>query len=173
MRCEDFLQILDQHLEGDPSPAEWSDHAAACPRCALALRIERTLRAAPRWAETPRLQPQTRATILRKVETAPLFWGHMAAMMEESAASALVAAGIAAMVIYAGPALWQGVVPETIRVALLPYLQPLLSGARATAATFEPLVRQGWGVALLGFTGFVVLFAAALSTRALSLRSAG
>ncbi len=173
MRCEEFLRVLDRHLDGDPTPSGWSDHAAGCPRCALALRLERTLRAAPRWAETPRLQPQTRATILRKVETAPLFWGHMAAMMEESAVSALVAAGIVAMLIIAGPALWQGAVPETVRATLLPYLQPLLSGARATAATFEPLVRQGWGVALLGFTGFVVLFAAALSTRALSLRSSG
>jgi hypothetical protein len=97
----------------------------------------------------------------------------MAAMMEESAVTALVAAGIVAMVIYAGPSLWQGVVPEAIRIALLPYLQPLLSGSRATAAAFEPLVRQGWGVAVLGLTGFVVLFAAALSTRALSLRASG
>jgi hypothetical protein len=173
MKCEDFLQILDQRLDGNTTPDEWSDHAAACSRCAFALRLERTLRAAPRWAETARLQPRTRATILRKVETAPLFWGHMAAIMEESAASALVAAGIVAMVIYAGPALWQGAVPETVRAALLPFLQPLLNGARATAATFEPLVRQGWGVALLGFTGFVVLFAAALSTRVLSLRASG
>jgi hypothetical protein len=173
MRCEDFLHILDRQLDGDPSPTEWSDHAAACPRCAFALRIERTLRAAPRWAENPRLRPQRRAAILRKVETAPLFWGHLAAMIQESAASALVAACVVAMVIFAGPALWQGAVPETVRVAMLPYLQPLLSGARAVTTTFEPLVRQGWGAALLGFTGFVVLFAAALSTRALSLRSAG
>ena len=170
MNCNDFLQILDERLNGDPAPAEWSDHAASCPRCAMALRLERTLRAAPRWSENPRLSAQARATVLRKVETAPLFWRHMAAMVEESAVSALVAAAMAAMVIYGGPALWEGAVPDSVRLALLPYLQPLMNGIRATAVTFEPLLRQGWGVALLGVTGFMVLFAAALSTRALSLR---
>lgn len=171
MNCDDFLQILDERLDGGPPPTEWSGHAAACPSCAMALRLERTLRAAPRWAENPRLSAQARAIIIRKIGAAPLFWSHMAAMVEESAVSALAAAGIAAIVIYAGPALWEGAVPEAVHLALLPYLQPVLNGVRTTAATFEPLLRQGWGVALLGFTGFMVLFAAALSTRALSLRA--
>lgn len=170
MNCEEFLLILDERLNGDPPPAGWSDHAAACSRCALALRLERTLRAAPRWTERPHLSAQARATVIGQVAAAPLFWRRFETLAEESAATALAAAGIAAMVIFAGPALWTATVPETVRHALLPYLQPLLAGVRITVASFEPLLRQGWGLALLGFTAFMVLFAAVLSTRVLSPR---
>jgi len=168
MNCDEFLQILDERLNGDPPPSGWSDHAAACPRCALALRLERALKAAPRWAERPRLSAQARAEVIRQVGAAPLYWRRFATLAEESAATALAAAGIAAVAIYAGPALWAATVPEEARRALVPYLRPLSEGFRAAALSFEPLLRQGWGVALLGLTAFVVLFAAALSTRVLS-----
>lgn len=167
MNCNEFLQILDERLNGDPPPAGWSDHAAACSRCALALRLERTLRAAPQWAERTRLSSRARAVVFRGVETAPLFWRRLETLAEESAAKALAAAGIAAVAIYAGPALWSSAVPETVRHAIGTHIQPLLEGLRTTAASFEPILRQGWGLPLLGLTGFVVLFAAALSARVL------
>ncbi len=172
MNCNDFIQILDAGLEGDPPPAEWSEHAATCPRCALVLRLERTLRSAPRWAENPRLSARSRAAIVSVAGATPMFWRHVAAMAEEAAVSALVGAGMVAMAIYAGPSLWNGAVPEPVRLAVSPYLQPLFSGLGTVGAAFEPLLHQGWGVALISLTGFVVLFAAALSTRALSLRPA-
>lgn len=170
MNCDEFLQILDERLNGDPPPAGWSDHAAACSRCALALRLERTLRAAPQWAERTHLSPRARAAVIRGVETAPVVWRRLETLAEESAATALAAAGIAAVAIYAGPALWASAVPEAVRRGLEPHIRPLLEGLRTTAASFEPILRQGWGLPLLGLTGFVVLFAAALSTRVLSPR---
>lgn len=173
MNCNDFIQILDAGPDGAPPPAEWHGHAATCPRCALALRLERTLRSAPRWAEHPRLPARSRAAIVSKVGATPIFWSHMAAMAEEAAVSALVGAAMVAMAVYAGPSLWTGAVPEPVRLALSPYLQPLLRGILTVGAAFEPLLHQGWGVALISLTGFLVLFAAALSTRALSLRPAG
>jgi hypothetical protein len=172
MTCEEFLRILDERVDGTAPSAAWADHAAGCPACSMALRLERTLRDAPSWSEALRLSPDRRAAVLLKASSASYFWTRLLPTIEESALTALAAAGLAALVLNVAPKLWASAVPENIRGAIAPYTEPLLGAVRTFTAPFLPLLNETWGVALLGATAFTVLFAAVLSARTLAIRPA-
>ena len=167
MNCQKFLRILDERVNGEAPPQGWADHGATCPNCALALRLERTLRAAPSWAERPRMSSAARAAVLKRIQSAGLFWPRVVAMAEESAVRALVAAAVVFVSFAVLPRLWYTTVPEGFKKALSNYAGPLLEGFRGTLVQFQPLLHQNWGLLLLGVTLFMVIFAASLSTRVL------
>ena len=167
MNCQEFLRILDERVNGEAPPHGWADHVATCPDCALALRLERTLRAAPTWAERPRMSPAARAAVLKRIQSAGLFWPRVAAMAEESAVRALVAAAVLFLSIAVLPGLWATTVSDGIKKALSHYAGPIFEGLLGTLVQFQPLLHQSWGLLLLGVTLFMVIFAASLSTRVL------
>ena len=176
MKCEEFLKAMDETSQPGSGPGDWpagwADHASACPECAFALRLERTLRSAPRWAERPRMTQDARARILARASQSNTAWRRAAALAEDSAITALAGAGIAAAVVVSAPRLWNEVVPESFRQALGPYLQPVVESAHTLSAPFVPFLHQGWGMGLLALAGFFVFFAASLSAKSLSLRGA-
>jgi hypothetical protein len=172
MTCEEFLRVLDTRTNGEAPPNGWVEHARDCQECAFALRLERVMRAAPAWAERPRLSPARRALVLRKASETSYLWSRLLPNLEESALTALAGAGLVALSFYLAPKIWATSVPEGLRRGIAPYAVPVVEGFRALASPFNPLLQQPWGVGLLGLTGFVVLFAAVLSARSVSFRPA-
>ena len=177
MNCQEFLKALDGAPVPGSGPGEWpsgwADHASSCPECAFALRLERTLRSAPRWTERPRMNQDARALILARASKSTTAWRRAFVLAEDSAITALAGAGVAVAAVLAAPNLWSDVVPQSLRQAMAPYFQPIVESARTLSAPFVPFMHQSWGVALLALAGFVVIFAASLSAKSLSLRGVG
>ena len=170
MTCEEFLRVLDTRVNGEAPPGDWVRHAQECADCAFALRLERVMRSAPVWAEMPRLSPARRALVLNKASETSYLWSRLLPNLEESALTALAGGGLVALALYVAPKLWATSVPEGFRRAIAPYSTPVVEGFHALASPFLPILHQPWGIGLLGLTGFVVLFAAALSARTLTFR---
>lgn len=167
MNCHEVQRTLDDLEPGATVPIECVDHASACPTCALALRIEMSLREAPRWAERPALSVEARARVLAKAKVRGLFWRQAAPLLEESAVTAMVLAILAAAALFFVPSFARGILPESARRAVLPYLQPLAEFMKGFASSLAPLTHQPWSVALLVGTIFAVMFAAVVSVRTL------
>jgi|WetSurMetagenome_2_1015567.scaffolds.fasta_scaffold21820_2 hypothetical protein len=172
MTCEEFLRVLDTRTNGEAPPSDWVQHAQECSDCAFALRLERVMRSAPAWAEKPRLSAARRALVLNKASETSYLWSRLLPNLEESALTALAGGGLVALAFYVAPKLWATSVPEGLRRAVAPYAAPVVEGFHTLASPFIPILHQPWGVGLLGLTGFVVLFAAVLSARTLSIRPA-
>lgn len=173
MNCHEVQRVLDELEPGAPVPFECMNHASACPECALALRIEMSLREAPRWAEHPALSVEARARVLAKAKVRGLFWRQAAPLLEESAVTAMVLAILAAAALFFVPSLTQGILPEPARRAVLPYLQPVADFMKGFASSLAPLAHQPWSLALLVATLFAVMFAAVVSVRTLVPRLQG
>lgn len=172
MTCEEFLRVLDARVNGEAPPDGWLDHARGCPDCAFALKVERVMRSAPTWAEVPRLATERRALVLKAASESSYLWSHLVPNLEESAVTALGGGAFAALAFYVAPKLWASNVPEGLRTAVAPYVTPVAEGFHAIVSPFAPLLREPWGVGLLGLTGFFVLFAAVLSAKTLAFRPA-
>jgi hypothetical protein len=171
MNCQEVLDLLDSLEPGAQPSSACLEHAASCPRCAFALRLEATLRSAPGWAEKPQLKPESRAKVLAGAAVGRLFWHRSVAMLEESAVTALVLLILAAAGFVLLPGLVKSMLPSSVRTVLAPYLEPLAGPVKALVATFSPLLHEPWGFALIVVTGFMVLLAAVMSALMLKPRT--
>jgi hypothetical protein len=126
MNCRDCLDLLDGLEPGAAIPDPCRRHAESCPACALALRIEATLRDAPAWAEAPHLSPGTKAGVLSGARVGRLFWRQAAALFEDALVTSLVILFVAAGVVFLAPSLVGSLVPEPARQTMSRFMQPLL-----------------------------------------------
>lgn len=165
MNCRECLDLLDGLEPGSPLPDGCRNHAASCPACALALRVEETLRDAPSWAEMRRLSTESRARVLGSARMGRLFWRQTGPLFEDAAVTSLVILLVGAGLVLAAPSLAGSLLPEAARRTVAPYLQPLADFISNLFRSFVPLVHQPWGVALMSLAVFSVLMAAVLSVR--------
>lgn len=173
MTCEEFLRVLDERESRVPLlSSEQKRHAESCAGCALAVRLESELMSASAWAEAPRLPAKSRARVLARAKRATLFGWPAARLLEDSALSSLVTAVVAGAAVYVAPGLLRRVVPPKVWEVLLAYLAPVLEWGRSIAEGFAPLSRQGWGIPLMAFALFLLVFAATLSAKALGVGTA-
>lgn len=165
MTCPEFDRDLERAACGEALSAEAEAHAALCASCAFSLRLETTLREAPRWSLfEPRLSAETRANLLAKARLmTPLSsWFGGGPLLEQSAWNA--AAILLALVLgYFGlPLLLHGTLPEPVYGTLVREITPpmkLLEGFLA------PLLKQPWGLFALAAAGFALCFSASLGAR--------
>jgi hypothetical protein len=167
MNCRDCLDLLDGLEPGAAIPDPCRRHAESCPACALALRIEATLRDAPAWAEAPHLSPGTKAGVLSGARVGRLFWRQAAALFEDALVTSLVILFVAAGVVFLAPSLVGSLVPEPARQTMSRFMQPLLGSLAEFFRSFGPLLHQPWGIALTTLAVLSVLMAAVLSVRVL------
>jgi hypothetical protein len=164
MNCQEVLDFLDSLEPGAEPSSECLEHAASCPTCAFALRLEATLRSAPGWSEKLQLKPESRARVLAGAKVGRIFWRRTVAMLEEAAVTAFVLLILAAAGFVLLPGLVKAMLPQSVRAVLAPYLEPLAGPMKNLLATFSPLLHEPWGFALIVATAFVVLLAAVMST---------
>lgn len=171
MRCDAFLDALDRHADRDlPAQAPWLDHARTCPSCALALRLERSLRDAPSWTPTPALSPERRARVLAEAKLRALHIPSPLQLLGESAVSALVVLSIMGAAAYALTGKAAGLLPDVAHGWFRPVLAPLEGALRGLVAAADPLLQSPSLVVLLAMTTFAVCLAAIFSARVVSMR---
>ena len=163
MTCTEFEQILGE-AQGAQVPPEARSHAASCPQCAFALRLETALRDAPRWAAQSRLAPERRATLLARARAhAPTpEWFGTGPLLEQSALNALVTLTLLLVGGYGLPLVLKGSLPATLFERLSQGVAPLTVALKGLVG---PLLQQQWGLLVLAAAGFSLCFAAALSAR--------
>jgi hypothetical protein len=163
MTCTEFERILEE-AQGVAMPAEARVHAATCPQCAFALRLEMTLREAPRWTLHPRLSVERRATLLARarVQTHAPEWFGSGPLLEQSALNALVTLTLLMVGVYGLPFVLKGSLPAPLFERLSQGMEPLTVALKGLVA---PLLQQPWGLVILAAAGFSLCFAAALSAR--------
>lgn len=167
MNCRDCLDLLDGLEPGSPIPEACRRHAESCPACALALRIEQTLREAPAWAELPHLSPESRAKVLGGAWTSRLFWRQARALFEDALVTSVTILLVATGLVLLAPSLLKSVVPEPARQTVSRFLQPFVPSLTDLFGSFGPLLHQPWGIALTTLAVLSVLMAAVLSVRVL------
>ncbi len=167
MNCRECLDLLDGLEPGAQVPESCREHAASCPACALALRIEGTLREAPEWARQPRLELETRADLLGQARLGRLFWRQAGSLFEEAAVTALTVLSVIAGLVILWPKLSATLVPEPARRAVAEYLGPSAGYLSGLLAPLAPLIREPWGLALTAAALFSILMAAVLSAKVL------
>jgi len=174
MNCRECLDLLDGLEPPLPIPKACRDHAASCLSCALALRLEETLRAAPAWAELPRLSPESRAKVLGRAHVGRIFWERAASLLGDAALTALMILLSAVGLWFVLPSLLDSLLPAPVRQAAAGFLQPVSAFLTSLFGGFAPIVHQPLGAAFVGLSVFAVLLAAVLSVRTFSpaLRSA-
>jgi hypothetical protein len=167
MNCRECLDLLDGLEPGAPVPEGCRKHAASCPACTLALRIEGTLREAPEWAKQTRLALETRADLLGQARIGRLFWRQAGGLFEESAVTALTVLSVIAGLVILWPKLSATLVPQPVRRSAAEYLGPAAGYLSGLLAPLAPLIREPWGLALTAVALFSILMAAVLSAKAL------
>jgi hypothetical protein len=169
MTCEEFLHLLDTRTApAPPVEAAWGEHAKSCPSCSLALRMERSLLAAPSWAAMPTLSPDRRARVLAKARGASLFLPSPLRLLSDSVIPALLAASFLAAIVTLFP--WKALdfLPAELRDWILPSLVPFLRAWETGLAYFAPLASHPLGAGLLLAAAFTACLAAMVSLRVLS-----
>jgi hypothetical protein len=167
MNCRECLDLLDGLEPGAPVPEACREHATSCPACALALRIEESLREAPVWAKQPRLALETRAGLLGRARLGRLFWRQASSLFEEAAATALTLLSAIAGLVILWPKLSVTLMPEPVRRAAAEYLGPAAGYLSGLLSPLAPLIREPWGLALTAAALFSILMAAVLSAKVL------
>jgi len=164
MTCAEFEEILQGAALGLPIPPEARAHASVCPRCSFALRLESTLKEAPRWSARPQLAVERRATLLARarVQILPTPWLGPGPLLEQSALNAAITLLLLVVGIYGLPPVLRGTLPGPLYDTLFREVAPL---AATVKGFVEPLLQQGWGSFVLAAAGFSLCFAAALSAR--------
>jgi len=164
MTCAEFEKVLEEAALGRPVSPEARAHAAACPRCAFALRLESTLRDAPRWAVRPQLAVDRRATLMARarVQMPPAPWFGPGPLLEQSALNAAITLLLLGVGAYGLPPVLRGTLPAPLYDTLAREVTPLLTTLKGLVG---PLLQQGWGPLVLAAAGFSLCFAAALSAR--------
>ena len=167
MNCRECLDLLDGLEPGATVPEACREHAASCPACALALRIEGSLREAPEWAKQPRLALETKAGLLGRARVGRLFWRQAGGLLEEAAVTALTILAVVAGLVLLWPKLSQTLIPPPARRAAAQYLQPVSAYLAGLLQPLAPLVREPWGLAFTAVALFSILLAAVLSAKVL------
>lgn len=164
MTCHEFESLLDRLEPGASLPAQARAHAASCPACAFALRLEAELREAPRWAQLSRLSTERRAGVLARARVMAEGMGVSGAgpLLEQSALTATVSFVLLVVLGYGVPPILKGALPPALYASVAEQVSPALQSVRAL---LDPLLQQGWGLALLAAAGFSLCFAAAVSAR--------
>lgn len=164
MTCTEFESALEAAAVGQALPPEARAHASSCPRCSFALRLEGTLRDAPRWSLPPRMAVERRATLLAraKVQSAPVPWLGPGPLLERSALNAALTLLFLLVGAYGLPSVLEGTLPAPVYGALSREVAPLFGTVKGFVA---PLLQQGWGLPVLLAAGFSLCFAAAVSAR--------
>lgn len=162
MTCSEFEGLLDLLEKGQSLPDEALAHAASCSNCALALRLERVIFAAPKWTKKERMTVERRAAVLARVRTGNFISAGMAETLYESLLNAVVAlALLGAAAIFAPPYL-KDILPPAVYDLFGTFSAPVLAAMKPVTT---PLLATPIGTVLLVIACFTFCFAAAFSAR--------